>query len=495
MAEKKSDLSIALRFLRESLDWTQAQLAEAAGTTAALIASYEAGRKELHRGRLEYLIASMGLGPERIDEVLALIESVRAGARLGPDDPLTSRRRRIEALATQAGRLAAGFARAVLNLLTAGGESVHAQDKADILWRRLKREKPEHRQVLVEEDRRYRNWGLSVLVTRESLDAAPNQPKEALELAKLAVHIAERVPGSQAWHWRLQGHAGAALTNAYRVCNDLPAARKARARARKLWQDGEPGDPGGLLNEALLPWVEAALFRDERELPDALRKVNEALALDNGELKGKILLTKANIHRTLDDPDASAAAVLEAIPLLDFESEPRLAWIVCHHLVEDLAHLGRFEEARLRLPEVRRLAERLRGELDLTRVVWLESKVKAGLGALAEARSGFEQVRRSFQKPELSYDFALVSVDLSLVLLELGETGMVRAIAAEMAFIFRSQLVHEQALMALQVFCEAAKRETATVELARRVARYLTRAQDDPELRFEQAGAKEGPRP
>jgi transcriptional regulator with XRE-family HTH domain len=198
MAEKKSDLSITLRFLRESLDWSQAQLAEAAGTTAALIADYEAGRKELHRGRLEHLISGMGLGPERIDEALAQIESVRAGARLSPDDPLGSRRRRIEALAAQAGRLAAGFARAVLNLLTAGGEAVHAQDKADILWRRLKREKPEHRLVLVEEDRRYRHWGLSVLVTQESLDAAPNQPKEALELAKLAVHIAERMPGPQA---------------------------------------------------------------------------------------------------------------------------------------------------------------------------------------------------------------------------------------------------------------------------------------------------------
>lgn len=103
MAEKKSDLSITLRFLRESLDWSQGQLAEAAGTTAGLIADYEAGRKELHRGRLEHLISGMGLGPERIDEALALIESVRAGARLSPDDPLSSRRRRVEALAAQAG--------------------------------------------------------------------------------------------------------------------------------------------------------------------------------------------------------------------------------------------------------------------------------------------------------------------------------------------------------------------------------------------------------
>lgn len=37
------------------------------------------------------------------------------------------------------------------------------------------------------------------------------------------------------------------------------------------------------------------------------------------------------------------------------------------------------------------------------------------------------------------------------------------------------------------IFCEAARQETATIELARRVVRYLYRAQGDPELRFEEA--------
>jgi hypothetical protein len=61
----------------------------------------------------------------------------------------------------------------------------------------------------------------------------------------------------------------------------------------------------------------------------------------------------------------------------------------------------------------------------------------------------------------------------------------VRHIAEEMAFIFRSQQVHSQALVALRIFCEAAKREAATVELVRQVARFLYRAQSDPELKFE----------
>lgn len=360
------------------------------------------------------------------------------------------------------------------------------REAAESLWERLKRRTEELRWLLVERVEEFRNWVLVERAVAESLDLAPNHPRESLVWAKLAVRIAELVPGSEAWRWRLQGYAGIALTNAFRVCNDLPAARVARLRARQLWEAGEPGDPG-LLNRALLPWIEAALHRDERELPQALGKIAEALALDNGELRGKIFLTKASIHHALDEPEAATAANLEAARLIDAEREPRLAWGVCYNLVSDLLHLGRAEEASQRLPEVRSLAERLGGELDAARVTWLEAKVADGLGDLESARAGFERVRSTFQKPELSYDFALVSVDLSLVLLKQGETKRVRAIAEEMAFIFQSQQVHSQALAALLIFCEAAKREAASVELARQVARFLYRAQSDPELTFNPA--------
>jgi transcriptional regulator with XRE-family HTH domain len=487
--ERLSDLAICLRYFREGLGWSQVRLAEVSGYSNSLICDYETGQRELHRERLEHLISFMGLGPERIEAALTELAEARAAARLQPGDPFDSRRRRIEAIAAQFGRLAAGFARAALNLLTIGSEALHAHDQADHLWRKLKRYKPEDQLVVVEEDRRYWQWGLAVLLGWESLAAAPNQPKESLRLAKLALRIAELLPGDQDWRWRPQGYCLGIVSNGYRVCNDLPEARKARARARQLWDDGAPGDPG-LLNEALLPWIEAALHRDERDFLAALKKIAEALARDNGELKGKILLTKANIHYTLGEPEASAAANLEALPLLDTEREPRLAWSVRHNLVSDLLDLGRGEEARQRLPEVRRLAERLGGELDLTRGVWMEALVADALGNLEEARARFEQVRRAFDKPELIYDYALASLDLSLVCLKQDDTAQVRTIAAQMMPIFESQQVRREALAALRVFCEAAKREAATVELAKEVVRYLRRAQDDPELRFEQAGAE-----
>lgn len=482
----KSDYANILSFLREGLGCSQAQLERDAGLAPGMVGDYENGHKQLTRERLESLLSFLGLGPERIDGALAELETARGAARSGTG-MAGSRQKRIEAVAAQFGRMATGFARAALSLLTLGGERAHAQDQADHLWRRLKRYPPEDRLLLVEEDRRFRKWGLVVLLVQESLDAAANRPKEALERARLAMRVAELATGVQEWRWRLQGYAGAALINALRVCSDLPAASKARSRARQLWEDGEPGDPG-LLDEALLPWVEAALHLAERDLPLALKRIEEALELDKGERKGKILLTKANIHDALNDPEASVAANLEALPLLDTEREPRLAWIVLHNLIGDLLHLDRAEEARQRLPLVRRLAERLEGELDLARVLWYEARVAEALGDLHGARKRFEQVRRAFGKPELIYKRALVTMDLAAVLLKQGEPARVRTLAEEMLGIFRSQEVLPEALAAIRVFCEAVKQETATVELARRVARFLDRAESNPELKFE-AGA------
>jgi transcriptional regulator with XRE-family HTH domain len=484
--ESLPDLGIVLCFLREGLGWSQTELGEASGTSPNLINDYEKGRKRLSRGRLEHLIAFLGLRPERIDAVLAELEATRAAARPdgSPAGRFEERRRRIEAVAAQVGRLATGFARSVLTLLSLGGESIHARDRADFLWQVLKRKTPAERLALVESDRRFRVWGLVVRVCEESREAAANEPREALELARLAVRVAELVFGRKEWRWRLQGLALGYLANALRATDDLPAADRAVTRALKLWEDGAPGDPG-LLNPAVLPAIEAVLRWDQRNFPLALKRIEQALELDDGELRGKILLTKANIHDALGETEESTAALLEAAPLIDAEREPRLAFGLEFNLLDDLCHLKRAEEARERLMSLRKLAERLGGKLDLDRVVWLEGRVAAGLGQWERARSLFEQVRSAFNKEEQSYDYALVSLDLALGHVEQGHAAEVRAIADEMFWIFQRQLVHREALAALRVFSAAARQEVATVELTRSVIRFRRRARHDPELRFE----------
>jgi hypothetical protein len=104
----------------------------------------------------------------------------------------------------------------------------------------------------------------------------------------------------------------------------------------------------------------------------------------------------------------------------------------------------------------------------------------------------FAEVRQTFEALSLTFDYALVSLDLAFVLLELGRTAEVCSVAEKMLAIFEAQGVHREALAAVRIFSEAAKREAATVELTQRVARFLRRSQLDPELRFETAGDASG---
>ncbi len=323
------DLSVTLTFLRSLLGWSQAELAEASRVAPKHISDYERGRRQLTRERLEFLIAFLGFSPEAIDGALACIAALRAGARApGPAAAGSlDTHRQIEAVVARFQTMAADFARSSLTLLTVEGQALQAHQQAEVLWQRLRKHSPAERRSLVQHGLKFRHWALCVRVAAESVKKAPNHPKEALELAELALLIAELVPGEQAWRFRLQGYAWAFVSNGRRACNRLISAEEAMLRALKLWEAGAPGD-SGFLNPAWLPWIEAALRRDQRRFPEALKRIEEALALDRGELRGQILLSKARIHETLGNPEASTAALLEAAPWIDPSRDPRNALVL-----------------------------------------------------------------------------------------------------------------------------------------------------------------------
>jgi transcriptional regulator with XRE-family HTH domain len=488
------DHGLVLWFLRTAQGWRQAELAEAAGFSPRLVNDYEHGRKPLYRDRLETLVTVLGLPVELIDDTLALLAKARASSRTprDPDDASGKVRRHIDALALEAGRAVSDGYRSLLTSLTTESQALQARQQAGELWARLAPRSAEERRALVDHPKAgFRSWALCERVAAESVAAAPNHPQKARELAELALRIAEVAPGPGPWRDRLQGYTWAFVGNARRACNDLPGAEKALAKARKLWEAGAPGDPG-YLERAWLPWMDAALRRDQRRFPEALKRIDEALALDRGELRAQILTTKSGILEALGDAEGSTAVLREAAPLIDGRRDPRLAWIVRFNLLVDLCRLGRAAEAEPGLPMVRALAEKRGEELDLLRVVWLEANVAAGLGRTADAAAAFQQARRAFTARGLAYDCALVSLELSLLLLEQGRTAEVRALAREMLWIFRAQEVHRETLAALRLFCDAARTEGATIELTRRVIAYLYRAQHDPGLPFEDGAEAPG---
>ncbi len=494
MSEPLPDAAVVLTFLRSGLGCSQVDLALRAGISPSLLNAYEHGRKPLHRGRLEQLVGFLGLGAEAIDRELADLAAHRAAARSGgPEGDASARsRRQVEKVVARAGRLMEELARPLLTLLTVEGEGIRAREHAEVLWARLKKRKPEERLALVELGQKFHHWGLCERLAAESIEEAASRPAEALRLALLSQRIAELVSGHEPWRRRLQGYAGAHVSNALRVNSDLPAADAAFSRAKKHWEDGAPGDPG-LLNESIVPWLEATLRKVQRRFPLALRRIDEALAVDSGDLQGRLLLAKAQILEALGDLEGSSAVLGKAAPMIDREREPRTAFGLEFQLHANRCLAGRAAEAEPSLPRVRALGERLGQEMDLARVVWIEAKVAAGVGRVAEAEAAFTQVRQVFTAHKLALSAALVSLDLALLLLDQGRTAEVKRLAESMAWIFAAQGVEPEALAALRLFCDAARKEAATGELAKRLVHYLYRVQHDPELKFEESQRAEAP--
>ncbi len=469
---------LALSLFRSSLLLDQGDFARAARIAPSQLSVYERGERAAPREVLERAALAAGFPVHLLDPLLWAIRSFRATAAG------RSRADRVFAHGLAAEVITLVQRAATLVLEPLGRQTPEEPMDTAALWAHLEACDASERRMLVEELEEYWSEALCVRVAAESIQSAPNRPTEALELAELALLIAERIPGGEVERLRLQGYAWAHVSNARRVCNDLPGAERAMLRARGLWEAGGALGNPGLLNQAWLPGLEAALRRDQRRFPEALKRIDEALALDPGELRCQILLTKAQIHETLGDPETSTAALLEAATLVNPSKEPRHAFGVRFNLLVNLCHLERFVEAEPRLPEVKELAERLGEELDRTRVVWLEAKIAAGLGRTEEAKAAFEQARQVFRRRTLAFDYALVTLELAVLLLEQGRTGAVKTLAEEMLSIFRAQKVERETLAALQLFCDAAQRETVTVDLARRLVKFLYRAEHDPELRF-----------
>ena len=474
-----------LAVLRIVRGWSQLELARAAGMRSGTISEYERGKRTLPLRTLEHLAAVMGYPAATIERARAFIQEARAvGAAVQPGESLS---RQIDAFAVDFGRSYEEFARTWLTRFLAEASALETRSQAPFLWQRLRRHKAEERPGVVVKNPEFQSWGLCELVCEESVKAAADDAGKALELAELALRIAKRVSGfegrlAQGWAWAFVG-------NARRVGGNLRAADEAFSRSRELWPTGASIDPG-FLDESRLFDLEASLRREQRRLPEALDLLDRASTKAKGPAAGRILVNKAKTAEELDDYPAAVEALRRAASVVDPEDEP-LLFSVRFNLAAYLIVLGRHGEAARLLPEVRQLAVRLGNDLNLVRLRWLDARLSASMGQVEEAIAAMRQVRGEFAVRGIAYDTALATLELSALLAEQGRAGEVKDLARQMAFIFKAQGVHREALAALSLFRKAAEEEQVTAELALRVLKFLQRAQHDPALRFTTARSDE----
>lgn len=344
---------------------------------------------------------------------------------------------------------------------------------------------PEERLDRLHTDARFVSWGLCELLARTSSQTASQQATEAVHLADLAVHVADRIADrglfEESWVYQLRSLAWAALGNARRVKGDLLGAERSFEMADSWWEAGTVASEDALGYEPILLDLKASLHLELRRFPEAFKLLSAAVDLFlHGEHRdphraGRSLIKKAGAHIEQGDPESALQALRQADRLIDPGREPRLRLCIHHNLADNLSKAGHHREAAALLPDLKDLAAAHGSARDRLRLEWVEGRIAAGLGDHERACRLLSKVRQTFLDEGNTFEAALAALDLSVAYLQGGETGEVRKLADEMVTVFREVEVPREALAALLLFQEAARQETATAALAQEVAASLNR--------------------
>ncbi|HVT60988.1 MAG TPA: helix-turn-helix domain-containing protein [Thermoanaerobaculia bacterium] len=484
-----SPLSATVTALRVIRGWTRKRLAAALGVRDTSISAYENGKKEPSMKTLQRMVAVMGFRPGFLFRVLALVEAGRAEiAELRAADPETAERAELEALVAMMTRSSEELWRLEVTRFRTKIRAIRERGEARRLWERLRSRAAAERPALVKEGSEFHSWALCELLCLESERAAADSAARAVELADLALLVARLVGWEEAARQGLEGWAWAFVGNARRVGEDFAAADQAFAQSATLWNAG-----GGARLEVLdgtrLLDLEASLRREQGRLDESLSLLERALKLvPYGPATGRLLVIKAKTLEELGHYDQAIGALRMAEPLIDADRDPRLDWVRKAILAVNLNYSGLSGEAEPMLPALRALARRFGNQLDLLRQRWLEGQVAVGLGRAEQAEAALFMVRAGFIDVGMSYDAALVTIELAELYASHGRTSEVKVLVLQSMPVFLDKKVHREAQRALQLFRKAAEAEVVTAALARSLVRYLLRARRDTRLRFEVSG-------
>lgn len=356
------------------------------------------------------------------------------------------------------------------------------------LFTELMAHRNERRLLILENHPRFHTWGLLELLIDRARDTGHADPAGGEELGDLALRLADRLDADLYGAERiedLRARAWAGIGNARRVRSDLRGAEVAIARALAHLSRGT----GDLLERAIVLDLRASLLRAQRRFDQALRLSQRAFTifLDYGDTHraGRVLLNMGNVHHAAGTPEKGIPLLYRAIELIDPNEEPFVVLCIWHNLIDDLAEAGRYLEAHSLLARAGGIYRRFPDVPVQSRRKWVQGKIARGLGRSSEAEALFLAAREGFLEAGISYETALVSLDLAALYAEKRRTAELKALAQEILPVFVEKGIHREALAALLFLRQAMTTERASLELVTHIAGYMKRAQHDPELRFE----------
>jgi tetratricopeptide (TPR) repeat protein len=331
---------------------------------------------------------------------------------------------------------------------------------------------------------RFRSPFLVRLLLEESRRCIPHQPNEALQLAELARLVTNRNPRMPEY-FELYVLSTASKANACRAQDESGRADELFMLARQIM------DKHGITDPAVIARVDdlmGSLRKDQRRFPEAEMLLTRAATLyglaHSPQDVARVLINLADTYCARGALEPAIETTRTALGLLEPDSDPLLHLCGHYNLAYYLAAAGRHDEAAGQLAADEPLYRRFPEPWTQLRLLWLRGDIAAGRGDLAAAEQAYRETRDGFTAHQMGYDAAMVSLDLAILYLKDGRAAEVQRLAEEMLPIFQAQTVHREALAALRLFQEAARRQELTVERALEVAAYLRQARTEPFLRF-----------
>ncbi len=360
---------------------------------------------------------------------------------------------------------------------------------ARALWTRIQKMPRSHQIRKLRQAPADRQWALCETLCLESQRLCAEDPVRAAAVAELALDVAERMEGEKTWRAKLRGFAWAHVGNALRAQRDLEAAEKAFRSADRFWKAGE-AVRNGMLEEGRLYLLNALLRWDQHRFEEATELLDQAsAAASSAKFRVQVLISRARLVRDAGDLEQAVSILQQAGEIAVPDDDGRIALSLQHGLVDGLSKLERYPEAEALLPAAIDLSRQCGGEVDFLRFLWIGGRVAAGLGKMTEAVTALRRVRGEFAARHLSYETALVTLELSALYAEQGLVQDVKNLARNLVPILQVRNVHPEVLAALVVFRQRAEREEVTAKFAREVLSYLRKARHHPGLHFEDRSA------
>jgi tetratricopeptide (TPR) repeat protein len=323
---------------------------------------------------------------------------------------------------------------------------------------------------------RFRGPVLAERLIQESRRRTPADPREGYDLAELARAVVQRSPDHPD-AFSLLALASAQMANACRAGGDLRSAGDHFQYVRYLVSSQGVTDPLAL---AQIDHLEGSLRKDQRRFADAEELLTRAAMLfrisGDAVETARVLLILGELYFHQSLLDRAIEMVQTALERLPAQEEPRLYLSGRHNLALYLAEAGRFAQAAGLVAADEDLYRQIPEPWLQLRLSWLLGKIAAGLEEGAEAERLFRETRDGFVRQGNGYDAAMTSLDLALLYLKEGRAADVLPLAEEMAALFEAQEVHREALAAVLLFQEAARREEVTAGMVRELAGRLETA-------------------